>query len=178
MNLPRLVVPVVVALLAMPPATAFAEDQELKVRTLPADTLAITIDASVDFGTLEVGQTGHVDVDVGILNTTAAGWVVTVTGADLTATATASAIDKANLVITGGDTDPWGDPGAVEAFSGSPGSTGSPFTIVQGTAAATGELTLDSPRTHIALTIPAGTEPFHQYRTVLVYTITAAPSGE
>lgn len=174
---PRLVTLLVVGLLVVPTATVAAGDQELKVRILPADTLAITVSQSVDFGTLEVGQTGHVDIDIGIVNTTAGGWEITVSGDDLTSSGTSHVIDKANLVITGGDTDRWGAPGAVESFSGSPGAVGSPLKIVQGTAEAWGEFSLDSPKARLELTIPAGTDSLREYQTVLTYTITASPGS-
>lgn len=177
MNHPRLLAPFVAALLMVPSASASAADQELKVRVMPADTLAINVDQSIDFGMLEVGQTGHLDVQMSILNTTAEGWQVTVSGDDLTTSDSAHSIDKANLVVTGGDTDQLGDPSAVESFSGSLGGAGGPLKIVQGTAAAYGELSLDSPKARLDLTIPEGTESLQQYRTVLVYTITAATPG-
>jgi hypothetical protein len=174
MNRSRLLAPLVAVLLMVPAATAFAEDQEVKVRAMPADTLAITVDQSIDFGMLEVGETGHVDIEMTILNTTAGGWEVTVSGGDLTSAGSAYSIDKANLVVTGGDTDRWGDPSAVQAFTGSPGDAEHPLTVVLGTATAYGELSLDSPKTRLELAIPGETEPLLEYRTVLVYTITAA----
>lgn len=177
MNSRRLVVPLVAVLLVIPSATAYGEDQELKVSVLPADTLSISVVPSIDFGTLVVGETGHVDVEMGIVNTTAGGWVVTVSGDDMTSAGSASSIDRDNLAITGGDTDLWGDPSAVQSYSGSIGEAGSPLTIVAGTAAAYGEISLDSPKGRLDLTIPDGTEPLQQYRTVLVYTITAATPG-
>jgi hypothetical protein len=174
MNRTRLLAPIVAALLVIPPATALGGDQELKVRVLPADTLAIDVEESIDFGTLEAGQTGHVEIQIGILNTTSGGWQVTVTGGDLTSGDAAYSIDRSNLRITGGDTDQWGDPNAVEAFSGFPGGAASPLKIVEGSAGAYGQLSLDSPKASLDLTVPADTEPLLLYRTVLVYTITPA----
>lgn len=177
MNARRLLATSVAVLLLTPSATAYGEDQELKVRVLPADTLAITVDATVDFGTLEVGETGHVDIAISVINTTSSAWQVTVSGDDLTSAGSAFSIDRANLVVHGGDADLWGDPNVVDSLSGPLGDAGSPLTIVQGTADAYGEIKLDSPQARIDLTIPAGTEPLQQYRTVLVYTITAAAPG-
>jgi hypothetical protein len=174
MSRSRLLAPFVAVLLLIPAATASGEDQELRVRVMPADMLAITVAESIDFGTLEVGETGHADTDITIINTTAGGWVVTVSGGDLTTSDAAHSIDRGNVVITGGDTDPWGDPAAVQSFSGSLGGAGSPLKILEGTAVAYGEFTLGSPKASLDLTIPEGAEPLQQYRTVLVYTITAS----
>jgi hypothetical protein len=174
---PGLLAPLVAALLVIAPATAAGEDQELKVHVMPADTLAISVAPSIDFGILEVGQTAHVEVAMTVINTTSAGWRVTVSGADLTSPDARFSIDRANLVVTGGDTDPWGDPGVVESFSGPLGDAGSPLRIVQGAAAAYGQLALESPMARLDLTIPEGTEPLQVYRTVLVYTITTWTPG-
>jgi hypothetical protein len=170
----RFLAPLVAVLLVIPSATVSGEDQELKVHVMPADTLAISVTPSIDFGALEVGETGHAETDMTIVNTTAGGWVVTVSGGDLTSPDGAHSIDRANVVITGGDIDLWGDPDAVESFSGSLAGEGTALTIVQGTAAAAGQFSLDGPKTTLDLTIPEGTEPLQQYRTVLVYTITAS----
>jgi hypothetical protein len=177
MRQPRLLVPLVAALLVIPSATASGGDQELKVKVMPADTLAISVAPSIDFGMLEVGQTGHAAVAMTIVNTTSEGWQVTVTGGDLLSANASHSIDRTSLVVTGGDVDLWDDPSAVESFSGPVGDDGSPLRIVEGTAVAYGELILDSPMTSLELTIPTGTEPLQEYRTVLVYTITATVQG-
>jgi hypothetical protein len=193
MKFRRLSVSLVALLLVVPAASAYAADQEVSVRVLPADTLAVSVDNWADFGGMEVGETGHHDMWLNVINTTSNGWEVTVTGDDLTSftwegcdqngcynpipTEPLYTIAKSNLVVSSGDLDWWDqdDPSgnAIRPFSGSPGDLGTPFTLVQGTSLAHGEFGLDNPMSSLDLTIPAGTQENQQYRTVLVYTIMA-----
>ena len=189
----RLLVSLVALLLVVPAASAYAADQEVNVRVLPVDTLAISVDGWADFGGMEIGETRHHDMWLNIVNTTSGGWEVTVTGGDLTSfnwewcdqngchtpipPDPVYTIAKANLVVSGGDLD-WWDPedpsgNTIRPFAGPPGDVGSPFTVVQGTSYAHGEFGLDNPKSSLDLAIPGGTQENQQYRTVLVYTIMA-----
>jgi hypothetical protein len=193
MKFRRLLVSFVALLLVVPAASAYAADQEVSVRVLPADTLAVSVDNWADFGGMEVGATGHHDMWLNVINTTGSGWEVTVTGDDLTSftwegcdqngcynptpTVPLYTIAKSNLVVNAGDLDWWDqddpDGNAIRSFSGSPGDVGAPLTLVQGTSLAHGEFGLDNPMSSLELTIPPGTQENQQYRTVLVYTIMA-----
>lgn len=181
-------------LLVIPAASAYGAEpanQEVNVHILPADTLAISVDGWADFGGMVPNETRHYDFWLNVVNTTAGGWEVTVTGDDLTSytwencdengcynpipTDPLYTIPKSALVVTGGDLnwwdqdDPSGD--AVRPFAGPPGDIALPLTIVQGTSYAHGEFGLDNPQTSLDLTIPADAQPMQMYRTMLIYTI-------
>jgi hypothetical protein len=192
MKLRRLLACLVALMIAVPAASAFAADQEVNVRVLPSDTLSISVDGWADFGGAEVGETRHFDFWLNVTNTMNDGWQVTVTGGDLTSFTWEGCdqngcynpiptepdvftIPKSNLIISGGDLDWWDvdDPSSntIRSYSGSPGDSESPLTLLQGTSYAHGEFGLDNPMSSLDLTIPAGTQQNQQYRTVLVYTI-------
>lgn len=179
-------------LLVIPAASAYGAEpanQEVNVRVLPTNALAIQVDGRLDFGGMLPGDAAQYKFWIKILNTTASGWEVTVTGDDLYAFNWESCdqngchnpipavppltIDKSNLVITGGDLDWWdaehGD--TIVPSSGSPGAIGSPTTILQATSFAFGEFGLDNPMATAVLNIPSDAEQGQQYRTDLVYTI-------
>ena len=193
MRFRRVLVALMALLLVIPAGSAYGANQEVNVHVLPANTLAIEVDGRADFGGLLPGDTGHYDFWIKILNTTAGGWEVTVTGEDMYSfnweycdqngchtpvpTDPLYTIAKSNLVITVGDLnwwdaeDPTGD--TILPFSGSPGDIALPTTILQATSYAHGEFGLDNPRASLELTIPADAEALQQYRTDLVYTIMA-----
>jgi hypothetical protein len=181
-------------LLVIPAASAYGaepKNQEVNVHILPADTLAIQVQEWADFGGMVPDTTQHQDFWLSVVNTTAGGWEVTVTGEDLTSfnwencnmggcynpipTDPLYTIPKSALVVSGGDLDWWDqdDPSldAIRTFAGPPGDVALPLTILQGTSYAHGEFGLDNPQASLDLTIPADAEPMQQYRTVLVYTI-------
>jgi hypothetical protein len=181
-------------LLVIPAASAYGAEpanQEVNVHILPADALAISVDQWAEFGGMVPNETRHYDFWLNVVNTTAGGWEVTVTGEDLTSFDWGNCdesgcynpipsdplytIPKSALVVTGGDLDWWGeeDPSGntVRPFSGTPGDIAEPLTIVQATSYAHGEFGLDNPQASLDLTIPADAQPMQMYRTVLVYTI-------
>lgn len=194
----RIVTAVMALLLVIPAATAYgaepsSNNQEVNVHVLTGDTLGVWVD-HIDFGGLVEGETRHNDFWINILNTSASGWEVTITGGDLYSfdwegcnpeqgcynpipTDPTYTIPKSNLVIQAGDLDWWDgqDPtgDTIRPYQGSPGDVGSPTTILQGTSYAYGEFGLDNPMSWIELTIPAGTQPNLQYRTDVTYTIMA-----
>lgn len=191
----RIVAAVMALLLVVPAATAFgaepaSNNQEVSVRVLTEDTLGVWAN-NIDFGAIVAGQVSHQDYMINILNTTADGWQVTITGGDLYSfdwegcdqngcynpipTDPSYTIPKTSLVIQPGDIDWWDgeDPtaDAVRPFQGSPGDETSPTTILQGTPYAYGEFGLNNPMSWIELTIPGGTQTNQQYRTDVTYTI-------
>jgi hypothetical protein len=190
MKIRRLFVSLIAFMLVVPAASAYAVDQEVDVRVLPADTLSLEVDGSADFGGMEANQSQHRDMWIKVLNTTSGGWSVTVTGDDLksftwewcdqngchnpTFTDPLYTIPKSNLVVTGGDVGGW-DEDTIQSFSGSPGDIGTPLTLLQATSDAHGEFGLDNPMSRLDLTIPGDAQESQQYRTVLTYTITPVP---
>jgi hypothetical protein len=180
-----LVAMVLAVMLLIPAATAYAEDQEVFVHVLPADTLALSVDQTLEFGGVEPGQTAHYDFWLNVVNTTAFGFTITVSGGDLqsfewdgcdengcygvnyTGEAT---IPSTSLVVTGGDLDWWdGQDNVVSPESVA--VTQADQTIISATEAAHGEFGFDNPMTSMDLTIPGDATPLLQYHTVLVYTI-------
>jgi hypothetical protein len=179
-------------LLLVPAASAYGAEpanQEVNVHVLPVDTLSISVQEWADFGGMVAGETRNNDFGLNILNTTAGGWEVTVTGSDLTSfiwegcdengcygaidTEPLYTIPKASLVVNGGDLG-WFDTDGQDAIvstPGSPGDIGLPTTILQAIPAAQGEFMLDSPMASLSLTIPADAQPMQMYHTTLVYTI-------
>lgn len=180
-----LVALVLAVMLLIPAATAYAEDQEVYVHVLPADTLALSVDQSLEFGGVEPGQTAHHDFWLNVVNTTAYGFTITVSGGDLqsfdwegcdengcygvvyTGEAT---IPSTSLVVNGGDLDWWDGQDNVVSPS-SVAVTPDAQTIVSATEAAHGEFGFDNPMASVDLTIPGGATPLLQYHTVLTYTI-------
>ena len=179
-------------LLLIPAASAYGAEpanQEVNVHILPADTLSISVDQAADFGGMTPGESRHYDFWLNIVNTTAGGWEVTVTGDDLTSfnwegcndegcynpipTEPLYTIPKSNLVVSGGDVGFFDteEQDAIVSFAGSPGDIGLPTTILQAAPAAHGEFGLDNPSASLDLSIPADAQAMNQYRTVLVYTI-------
>lgn len=185
----RLLAAIAAVLLMVPAATASASDQDVQVHVLPSNALEVNVDMWTDFGGLEVGETGHYDFWMNIINTTSGGWQVDVTGGDLypffwencdengcwnPIIVPGEPISKANLFVTGGDLDWWdGQDNVVNSYTGNPGDPGTPFTVVQASSPAHGEFGLDNPMSYLELTIPEGTVEGQQYHTVLTYTITA-----
>ena len=166
------------------PATAYAEDQEVNVHVLSPDTLALSVDQGVDFGGVELGQMRHHDFWINVVNTTAFGFSISVSGGDLESFEwagcdmngcydpiyTGVTIPSTSLVVTGGDLDWWdGQDNVVNPASVA--VTTDPQTIISATEAAHGEFGFDNPMASMELTIPVDAVPMLQYRTVLTYTI-------
>lgn len=191
----RIVAAVMAILLVVPAATAYAAEpasnnQEVNVRVLTDDSLGVWAE-HMDFGPVVAGQVPRRDFWINILNTSATGWAVTITGGDLysfdwegcdqngcynpTPTDPQYTIPKSNLVIQPGDLDWWDadDPtgDAIRPLQGSPGDGTLPTTILQGTSYAFGEFGLDNPMSWIELRVPGNTQPNQQYRTDVTYTI-------
>lgn len=179
-----LVAPLLAVMLLIP-STVYAEDQEVTVRILPPDTLAVSVDQSLDFGGIELGATHHRDFWLNVVNTTAYGFDITVSGADLESfdwaggcdmsgchdpVYTGVTIPSTSLVVNGGDLDWWdGQDNVVNPSSVA--VTTDPQVIISATEAAHGEFGFDNPMASIDLTIPVDATPMLQYRTVLTYTI-------
>jgi hypothetical protein len=193
-NLRRFSVPLAALLLVASTAVAYGDEtttQEINVRVLPTNALAISVDNWADFGGVVPDTTAHYDFWMNIINTTTDGWQVTVTGDDLYSffwegcdeggcynplpTDPLYTIPKSNLLVNGGDLDWWDmdDPSGdtIVPFSVTPGDIGTPSVVVQGTSFAFGEFGLDNPMASLDLTIPVDAEQMQQYRTELVYTI-------
>ena len=193
----RVLVALMAMLLVIPAATAYGADQQVNVRVLPDNSLAIYLDEWADLGGLVPGQTGHRDFWLNILNTTGFGWQVSVTGTGLESGDWTDCgwggcwgwvpdgkltIPDENLLLAGGDSNKWDsvDPvvDAILTYSVHPGTIGQP--ILQGTAAAWGEIGLDEPKPYLELTIPYD-DPLTldvdesgmgmQFHTVLTYTM-------
>jgi hypothetical protein len=179
-------------LLVIPAVSAYGAEpasQEVNVHVLPLDTLSIGVDEWAEFGGMVPGETRSNEFGLNIVNTTAGGWEVTVTGDDLTSfewegcgewgcsgaipTDPLFTIPKSSLTVSGGDLGWWdSDEGdAIATFAGPPGDIGLPTTILQGSPLAQGEFMLDNPMASLSLTIPVDAQPMQMYRTVLVYTI-------
>jgi hypothetical protein len=179
-----LVAVVMAVMLLIPAATAYAEDQEVFVHVLPADTLGLSVEQSADFGGLELGQTRHHDFWLNVVNTTPYGFTISVSGADFESfdwewcdengcsnpIYTGETIPSTSLVVNGGDTEQFDGQDNVVGAS-SVAVTQSPQEIVSATEAAHGEFGFDSPGASMDLTIPVDATPLMQYRTVLTYTI-------
>lgn len=181
-----LIAPLMALLLLIPAATAYGADQEVYVQVLPPDTLAISVEQSANFGGVELGQARHYDFWMGVTNTTADGFNVTVSGNDLESfewegcdesgcwnpIPTGTTIPSTSLVVNGGDLDWWDvDAGYDVVVPASVSVTPAAQTIVTAGAAAHGEFGFDNPMASLDLTIPMDATAMLQYRTVLTYTI-------
>lgn len=184
----RLLAPLIALLLLIPTATAYGSDQSVEVTILPAGLL--TVEASIyGFGVMIPGQSQDAAGQIDITNTTspATGWVLTVDAGDFESgnwdncdefgctwvPDGVAAIAIANLSVTGGDLVWFDGPGdAIVPGSGTFGA--GPITIDTATALAWGQFGMDQPPSIWTLLVP-DPQATGRYRTVLTYTITAAP---
>ena len=168
---------VVAVLLMISAAPAHGAEQGVEVEVVPAGALGLEVQGLIDFGPMKVGESATQPFVMRISNMTAAGWRVTVDGADLQGvTDPASTIHSSNLVVTGGDAcfteacDPAAD---TMVTSYAVALSGSPVMVMEGTAQAWGDFGFSPPHEPtVQLTIPADAVP-DQYATTLVYTIMA-----
>jgi hypothetical protein len=182
-------------MLLIPAATAYGlepGEQEVTVRVLPPDTLAVNIDQWVDFGPMAQGELRHYDFGLNVLNTTSGGFAISVSGGDLQSfewegcdesgcwnplpTDPLYTIPSTSLVVNGGDLDWWDEQAGYDVVvPASVPVTTTPDLIVSATQYAHGEFMFDNPWGSIDLTVPSDAQPMHQYRTVLTYTIAGTP---
>jgi hypothetical protein len=194
MNPRRLATLVFALLLMIPAGSAYAQDpatQEVNVRVLPPNALAIQVDNWADLGSMVLGEVREHDFGMSVINTTSGGFQVTVIGDDLRSfnwtdcgeggcfgpvpTDPEYTIPKENLIVTGGDLDWWDgvDPtgNTVRPYAVVPGDELSPAVVLEATAYAVGDFGFDNPNPQLKLTIPSDAQTMYQYRTELTYTI-------
>lgn len=178
---------VVMVLLA--PIAAIAADQTLDVSVLPADTLAIDVEAEMGWPPVVPGATTVESAfQMYITNTYAgAGWEVTVEATDFESftwdcdefgctripDVTPSVIDASNLKMRSGYVDHWGDPGAITTHEDFLAGAGMPFLLLEGTDVAYGAFDIQDPNPTVQLTVP-GDADLADYWATLTYTIMGA----
>jgi len=168
---------------------ATAIDQQVEAQVLPADQLGLQIEEMIYIGG-EVNQTSDMNYfGMQVLNTTATGWEITATSTDLAGyymdncdefgencevVLTGVTIPASALLLTGGDQDDWGDPGAI-----TPEATGAldnsvPLLIMSGTNVPQGWFGINDPSPAIQFDVPDdGTlaDGSGQFMATVTYTI-------
>lgn len=177
------------ALLSIPVA-ASAADQTVDLQVLPEDTLSIDVEGELYLDAVVPGQSTQLyEFYMGIVNTTAGGWTVSVTGTDLQAydmecdeygencyrNPTGPTIDASAIFVRGGDQDNWGDPGAIVPDESNLVDSSTPFDLMVGTSVATGSFGLDEQRPAVRVDVPGSVVDYANYYTTLTYSITASP---
>ena len=175
-----------VAVLLLIPLAASAADQTVEVQVLPANTLSIDVEPAFWLnGVVPGDSTYEHGFGMGITNTTASGWTVTVAGTDLQGFDNAGdgervpnehTIPATAIYVRGGDADHGWGPDAIIAYGENFTAANTPFTLMVGTDRAYGQFgwgpgEQESPV--VRVDVPALAVETNYY-TTLTYTITGS----